>query len=448
MLLEKSKLEQYWNDTLNTLKNIIDEESFNNYIQNLQFEIIGESIILTAQNDIYRNIVNNNYLNPIKETLNKKAGIPIEVILRSAKSLKVDDNEEVKPQKPPRPNKIDDLSMPLVEEFCFDLFIVGNNNRLATATAKAVAETPGKLYNPLFIYGDSGLGKTHLMQAIGNKMREIRPDSKIFYTTAEYFTSLYVDALQNQKVENLRRRLRSYDLFLLDDIQLLVSRERTRDEFFYTFNTLYDTKKQIVLTSDKSPKDLAFDERILSRFEQGMLVDIKKPDFETRLAILQDKVRRENMSFSNDILQYLATIITDNIRKLQGALIRLMAQASLLNETITLEFAKETLDQYYNENQVIIDINRIQEKTAAYYNVTIADMIGQSRTKDIALARQVAMYLARELTELSLPSIGKAFGGRDHTTVIHSIRKIEEKFQTEPGFRQKITELSGLIVNN
>ena len=447
MLLEQSKIEEYWKDTLETLKSIINEDDFNNILNTLQYEIVGDSLILTTQNDIYKNIILNNYLKPIKESLNKKAGIPIDVILNSAKSLTVEgETPKPAPQKPGKVNKMDELSMALDEEKCFELFIVGKNNRLAAAAAEAVVKSPGKLYNPLFIYGDSGLGKTHLMEAIGNKMKETRPDFRIFFSTAEYFTSLYVDALRNGKIDAFRKRIRSYDLFLLDDIQFLLEKEQTNEEFFHTYNTLYESKKQIVLTSDRSPKDLAMDVRMRSRFEQGMFVELKKPDFETRLAILQDKVKRENMSFTHDILQYLATIITDNIRTLTGALTKLMALASLLGETITLDFAKDTLDQYYNENPTVIDINKIQEKVAQHYNVTITDLIGKSRTQNIAMARHVACYLARELTEMSLPAIGKSFGGRDHSTVINSIRVIEEKLQTEPGFREQITELSGLII--
>ncbi|MBQ7257180.1 MAG: chromosomal replication initiator protein DnaA [Abditibacteriota bacterium] len=447
MLLDQTKIEKCWIDTLNLLKDLIDEESFKNYIEPIKFEIVGDSIILTTQNDIFKNIINNNYINAIRESLQKKVGFPIDVILKSEKSLTVDEAPKQPAPKPTRINKIDELSMPLNEEFCLDLFVIGPNNRFAAAAAEAVAKSPGKMYNPLFIYGDSGLGKTHLMQSIGNRLLEYRPEAKIFYSTAEYFTSLYVNAITEKKIDSFRKRLKSYDLFLLDDIQFLLGKNQTIQEFFHTFNTLFESKKQIVLTSDRPPKDLSLDERYTSRFEQGMFTEIKKPDYETRLAILQEKVKRENMSFTNDILEYLATIITDNIRKLQGALTNLMGRASLLNENITLEFAKDILSEYYNENQVIIDINRIQEITAQFYNVSIADMIGQSRTKDITLARQVAIYFARELTELSLPAIGKAFGGRDHTTALHSTRKIEEKLQTEPGFREQITKLSGLIVN-
>ena len=234
---------------------------------------------------------------------------------------------------------------------------------------------------------------------------------------------------------------------MLDDIQFLLNKEGTVSEFFHTFNALYESGKQIVLTSDRSPNELDMDNRLISRFEQGMFTDIKHPDFETRLAILKEKSKKENINLPEDVLEYVAKIITDNIRKLQGALTRLMAQSSIYKIDIDLPYAQTILNEYYKLNEKIVDINKIQQITANYFNISITDMLSTTRTKDITLARQIAMYLCRDLTELSLPTIGKAFGGRDHTTVIHSCNKIQEKLSQEPGFRQQINELSGKILH-
>lgn len=454
MKIDKSNIEEYWVDTCDVIKTFVTEDIYNTHFKPIEIEIVEDTIILTCINDLSKSIISNNYLKSIKEIMQKRSGISFNFVLKSASPLIVNESKkesETEPtviKKQPRKNFVDELSMPLNNSFCFETFVIGNHNRLANACAESVSKTPGKTYNPLFIYGASGLGKTHLMQAIGNRMKEINPYTKVFYTTGENFTSLYVDAVRENKLGSLRKKIRNYDMFLLDDIQFLLNKEGTITEFFHTFNALYDTGKQIVLTSDRAPKDLDMDERLLSRFEQGMFTVIEKPDFETRLAILKEKCISENMAFSNEVLEYVAKLITANIRQLQGALTKLLAEASLLNKTITLEFAEETLDKYYRIGEKKpVNINTIQEKTAAYYNVTVTDLIGQSRTKDIVLARQVSMYLARELTEMSLPAIGHAYGDRDHTTVIHSCRKIEDKLKNENGFRERINELSAKMIN-
>ena len=448
--LNKDDVLLKWESTKKLIENLISNEDYTTHIEPLKVDFFNNKIILFAINDLSKQIIKNNYLKMIKELFKTQSGYNIEFILESQNVLTA--SEPIKEEKPvvvkPKQHKnYDEYSMELNNEFCFEDFIEGNNNRMAKASAISVANKPGTLYNPLFIYGDSGLGKTHLMQAIGNMVKSNQPYSKIFYSTGEHFTSLYVEAVKQNKVQAFRQKIRNYDLFLLDDIQFLVNKESTTNEFFHTFNTLFDTGKQIVLTSDRAPKELNMDERLLSRFEQGLFTDVKKPDFENRLAILQDKAKKLNTIFPNEVLEYIARLIKDNIRKLMGALTRLSAQSSLLNEEITIDFAKQVLDSYYNNNPKVIDIESIQENVAKYFNVTVTDLRGQSRTKDLVHARQIAMYLSRELTEQSLPSIGKHFGGRDHATVIHSIKKIEEQIQTDPTIKQKINEISAQIVN-
>jgi len=445
----QKNINEAWQKTLSLLETSIPSPTFNVHIKTLSVTLqTDESIALIAANDLSKEIISSSHLKAIKEIFQKILGYNANIILKVS-DINQKTTTLVTSQKTTKKKNsyLDSLSLPLKPEYCFEIFIVGAHNRLANACALAVTEKLGKTYNPLFIYGDSGLGKTHLMQAIGNRILELNPDAKIFCTTGEAFTSLYVDATRENKIPDLRKKLRNFDLFLLDDIQFLIGKNSTTEEFFHTFNTLYDTGKQIVLTSDRSPKNLDMDVRLLSRFEQGMFIDIKKPDLETRMAILKEKANREYMHFSDDVIEYIAKLIKDNIRQLQGALTKLMAQASLLNENITVEFARETLEKYYRDNTTsIIDVYTIQEKTAHFYNITIDDIVGQSRTKDIVIARQAAMYLTKELTDLSYPSIGKAFGDRDHTTVIHSCKKIEEKLQQEPEYRSTLNHISSKIV--
>jgi len=299
----------------------------------------------------------------------------------------------------------------------------------------------------LFIYGDSGLGKTHIMHAIGHEIYKLDPNFKVYFTSGEAFTSMYVDAARENKIPDLRKRFRNIDLFLLDDVQFLMGKEKTVEEFFHMFNTLYDTKKQIVLTSDRAPKELDLDIRLLSRFEQGMLADIKHPDLETRMAILKEKATKEGMSFSNDVIEYVAKLIKSNIRQLMGALTQLLAQSSLLKQEVTLDFARQVLESYYKtEGGKVVSPDFIQEKTAGFFNISKSELLGISRSKEIVMARQAAMYAAREITQMSLPAIGKAFGGRDHTTVLHSCKKIEEKLKNDPSFRQTMNELLSKMI--
>lgn len=336
---------------------------------------------------------------------------------------------------------------PLNPKYTFENFVVGPSNQLAHAAAVAVSRAPAKRYNPLFIYGGVGLGKTHLMQAIGHRVLENNPSAKVFYVSGETFLYHVVSAIREDRTAEFRRRYRSVDLWLVDDIQFIASRESTRTEadFFHTFNALYDTNKQIVISSDRPPKDLQLmDDRLRSRFEWGLIVDIKPPDRETRIAILQKKAQSEGVYVPDDVILYIANMIQSNIRILEGALIRVIAHASLTGSEITLALAKESLRDYSTgERPMDITVEMVQNAVAAYFDVDLPDLIGKGRSKEVVLARHVAMYLCRELTGSSYPEIGSKFGGRDHSTVISACEKIADMIkQNDPVVRviNEITE--------
>jgi chromosomal replication initiator protein len=329
------------------------------------------------------------------------------------------------------PTDADFASIPLNPKYTFENFVVGNSNNFAHAAAQAVSRAPAmksKEYNPLFLHGGVGLGKTHLMQAIGHRVQELNIAAEILYVSGETFLYHVVTAIREDRTAAFRRRYRNVDLWLVDDIQFIASREssRTEADFFHTFNALYETNKQIVISSDRPPKDLQLmDDRLRSRFEWGLIVDIKPPDRETRIAILQKKAESENMPIPDEVIFYIAHMIQSNIRILEGALIKVIAYASLTGRQVTLALAKESLRDYSTgERLVDITIEDIQRAAARYYDVELADLIGKGRSKEVVVARQVAMYLCRELTANSFPDIGQRFGGKDHSTVMHACDKI------------------------
>jgi len=318
--------------------------------------------------------------------------------------------------------------------YTFDMFVVGNGNRFAHAASLAVAETPATVYNPLFIYGGVGLGKTHLMQAIGYSVLKSFPKMRVLYITCEMFTNDLIDSIQTGKMQEFRNKYRSNDLLMVDDVQFLAGKERTQEEFFHTFNTLHEAGKQIVVSSDRPPKEIpTIEERLLSRFEWGLIADIQPPDFETRIAILRKKADMVEVSVPNEVLHVIASKVTSNIRELEGALIRVVAFASLSAKEISVTIVEQVLKDMINplKGRSSISIDLIKKITAEYYTVRIDDMSAKIRTKEIANARQVAMYLSRELTSSSLPKIGDEFGGRDHTTVLHAYGKIKQAIKNE-----------------
>lgn len=326
-------------------------------------------------------------------------------------------------------------------KYTFDTFVVGAANRFAHAASLAVAETPAKSYNPLFIYGGVGLGKTHLMHAIAHFVQEYHPGQKVMYLSSEKFTNEFINAIMDNKAEAFRNKYRNVDILLIDDIQFLAGKEQTQEEFFHTFNTLHEENKQIIISSDRPPREIpTLEDRLRSRFEWGLITDISPPDLETRIAILTKKAKAEGLTdVPNEVLLYIANQINTNIRELEGALTRVIAYSSLVNQDINTELATEALKDIIPNNQPKkLTAEGIQKFIGSRYNVTIPEFISKKRTKAIAYPRQIAMYLTRELTDLSYPKIGEEFGGRDHTTVIHACKKIDELIGTDEQIKNEI----------
>jgi chromosomal replication initiator protein len=332
-------------------------------------------------------------------------------------------------------------------KYMFETFVIGSSNRFAHAAAVAVAESPAKAYNPLFIYGGSGLGKTHLLHAIGHYATSLGNARAVRYVSTEEFTNDFINSLRDDKTQAFQRRYRDVDILLIDDIQFLESRERTQEEFFHTFNTLHNANKQLVITSDRSPKQLStLEDRLRTRFEWGLLADIQPPDLETRIAILQKKAAQERLSAPPDVLEFIASRIANSIRELEGALIRVTAFASLTRSPVALALAEEVLRDFIPDGSgPDITADQIMASTSDYFGVSLDDLRGHSRSRVLVNARQVAMYLCRELTDLSLPRIGQAFGGRDHTTVMHADRKIRQQMAERRSLYNQIAELTNRI---
>ncbi|MDM7830155.1 chromosomal replication initiator protein DnaA [Cellulomonas edaphi] len=332
-------------------------------------------------------------------------------------------------------------------KYLFETFVIGSSNRFAHAAAVAVAEAPAKAYNPLFIYGDSGLGKTHLLHAIGHYAQNLYPSVRVRYVNSEEFTNDFINSISEGKAGAFQRRYREVDVLLIDDIQFLQGKEQTMEEFFHTFNTLHNANKQVVITSDLPPKQLnGFEDRMRSRFEWGLITDVQPPDLETRIAILRKKAASERLEAPPDVLEYIASKISTNIRELEGALIRVTAFANLNRQQVDLSLAEIVLkDLITDEETAEITATQIIGQTAAYFGLSIDDLCGSSRSRVLVTARQIAMYLCRELTDLSLPKIGQAFGGRDHTTVMHANRKIRELMAERRSIYNQVTELTNRI---
>jgi chromosomal replication initiator protein len=330
-------------------------------------------------------------------------------------------------------------------KYTFDTFVVGHGNRFAHAASLAVAEAPAKAYNPLFIYGGVGLGKTHLMQAIAHFVYRSNRAAKVIYVTSEKFTNDLINSISSNSMESFRNKYRSADLLMIDDIQFLAGKDRTKEEFFHTFNTLHEASKQIVISSDRPPKEIpTLEERLWSRFEWGLIADIQPPDLETRIAILKKKSEMEELALPQEVLTLIATKMFSNIRELEGALIKVIAYASLTSEAITLSMAESILKDIMapSKDRSNVDITLIKKVTAEYYSIKIDDMTAKTRKREITTARQVAMYLARTLTNSSLPKIGEEFGGRDHTTVMHANDKITEELKSNPEIEEAVKAIS------
>jgi chromosomal replication initiator protein len=341
------------------------------------------------------------------------------------------------------PHPLSTVGAPLNERYVFDRFVVGPNNQLAAAATRAVAEALARMYNPLFIYGGVGLGKTHLMHAIGHAILVRDPSKRVAYISSERFTNDLIAAIQEGRMAEFRRRYREIDLLLIDDVHFLGEKERTQEEFFHTFNALHDAQRQIVMTSDRPPKEIpGLEERLVSRFEWGLVTDIKPPDFETRVAILRKKADEDQIVLADDVLEFIARNCRSNVRELEGAVIKLLAYSSLTRREVTIDLAREALGGVLSGGEAPeVTPVLIRERVAQLFGVTVDALSSKKRTKEVTMPRQVAMYLIRELLDLPLVEIGRLFGGRDHSTVIHSIQKVEEDLATDDSFHARVQAL-------
>ncbi|HSF05649.1 MAG TPA: chromosomal replication initiator protein DnaA [Methylomirabilota bacterium] len=343
---------------------------------------------------------------------------------------------------PPAPGPAPGRAEGLNPRYTFDTFVVGSSNQFAGAACQAVAELPSRAYNPLFIYGGVGLGKTHLLHAVGHQVLRLFPGTSVVYLSSERFTNELINAIRYDRTAEFRARYRNIDLLLIDDIQFISGKERTQEEFFHTFNDLYESRKQIIVSSDCSPKDIPeIEERLRSRFEWGLIADIQPPDFETRVAILKKKAAVERVRLSDDVAYLIAARIKSNIRELEGSLTRMIAFCALTGREMSVELAQEVLADLWGEEERIITIEQVQRKVSDYFGVKISDLKAKNRTKAVAFPRQVAMYLSRHLTHASLAEIGRSFGGKDHTTVLHAVDKILALTQEDPKLRKTIEGL-------
>lgn len=443
-----AQLNELWEKTLNIIKNELTEVSFNTWMKSaVPVSMNNDSIKLGVPNDFTKEILDTRYkdllINAIKLISSKKYNI--EFCILSEETAEVDKKASEDQKK--ILSVPDDMSNTLNPKYKFDSFVIGNSNRFAHAASLAVAESPAKAYNPLFIYGGVGLGKTHLMHAIGHYILTNNPKAKVVYVSSEKFTNELINSIKDDKNVEFRNKYRNVDVLLIDDVQFIAGKERTQEEFFHTFNTLHEANKQIILSSDRPPKEIpTLEDRLRSRFEWGLIADIQPPDFETRIAILKKKADVENLNISNDVMVYIASKIKSNIRELEGALIRIVAYSSLTNREVSVDLATEALkDIISNKQAKHITIDLIQDVVSSYFNLRVEDFKSQRRTRNVAYPRQIAMYLSRKLTDMSLPKIGEEFGGRDHTTVIHAYEKIAEGLKTDESLQHTVNELTKKI---
>lgn len=464
-----------WNNALKLLENDLNKPTFDTWFKATELAAYyGENIIIKVQNDFAKNNLENNYFNLIRHHLEAMLNHPVKIqfVTPQEKDQAIEqlfqqqgytEEDYTQPEDEPQavfetqaapvePVQVPIRNTGLNPKYTFDTFVVGSSNRMTHAVCLGVADNIAqakekRIYNPLFIYGGAGLGKTHLMHAIGNHILQRKPDTKITYLSSETFTNEMIDAIKDNKNKEFRDKYRHVDVLLIDDIQFLSKKEGTQEEFFHTFNTLREAEKQIVISSDRPPNEIPkLEERLRSRFNQGLLTDIQPPDLETRIAILRKKAQAENLEISNDVFDYIAENIKSNIRELEGMLTRLSAYSNLSKRKIDLNLTKECLQNLITPNEpVVITGERIQEKVAEYYQMRVEDFKAKKRTKNIAFPRQVAMYLCREMTDLSLPKIGELFGGRDHTTVIHACEKISEELRNDQTLQMTINKIKNSL---
>jgi chromosomal replication initiator protein len=441
-----NELVKLWGNALDMIRNELTEINYNTWFQCIEpYSMNSNTIILKVPNNVTKNILDDTYKPLISKSVKSLTSkiYNIEIIVNNEDALRVLNNQNKSQNKKNNIQREDLNAQVLNPKYTFDTFVIGNSNRFAHAASLAVAESPARAYNPLFIYGGVGLGKTHLLHAVGHYILGNTPEAKVMYVSSEKFTNELINSIKDDKNVAFRNKYRNIDVLLIDDIQFIAGKERTQEEFFHTFNDLYEANKQIIISSDRPPKEIpTLEDRLRSRFEWGLIADIQPPDYETRIAILKKKADMDNLDISNDVMAYIASKIQSNIRELEGALIRVVAYSSLANKEVSIDLASEALKDIISNTPKQITVDLIQDVVASYYNLRIEDFKSKRRTRNVAFPRQIAMYLSRELTDLSLPRIGDAFGGRDHTTVIHAYDKISKCIEEDESLKQTINELS------
>ena len=440
--------EELWNEVLEIVKEDTNQVSFNTWFKPLKIVAYkNNTIYLETADEFIKNTLQKRHYNFLKNAFTYVLKKDTELVF-TVPGESIDENPKKDTVNCSSGEDSDNSNSDrkLNPKYRFDNFIIGNSNRFAHAASLAVAEAPSTAYNPLFLYGGVGLGKTHLMHAIGHYILDNNPDAYVLYVTSEKFTNDLINSIKDGTNEEFRNTYRRADVLLVDDIQFIAGKESTQEEFFHTFNALHEANKQIIVSSDNPPSEIpTLEDRLRSRFEWGLIADIQPPDYETRIAILRKKAEAENYNVPDDVIQYIAQNIQSNIRKLEGALIRIYAYASLTNKKeVTLELAQEALKHLISNNKKVT-LDDIKEVVSNYYNISTEDLVSKRKTKNIAYPRQVAMYIARKLTDMSLPKLGEEFGGRDHSTVLHAYNKVEEDIENSQDAKKNIEDIISML---
>lgn len=452
--LTVEQLVTLWQKVLDDIEKKLSKPSFETWLQSTKISSLEDDLLtIVAPNEFARDWLESRYSSLIQDTVYDIVGEKLSIKFITPLTVSesnINDGPTINHNKIAINEEDFSQSKPILNpKYLFDTFVIGSGNRFAHAASLAVAEAPAKAYNPLFIYGGVGLGKTHLMHAIGHYVIEHKNDAKVLYISSENFTNEFINSIRDNKTVEFRNKYRNIDVLLIDDIQFLAGKEQTQEEFFHTFNALHEANKQIIISSDRPPKEIpTLEDRLRSRFEWGLITDVQPPDLETRIAILRKKAKAENLDIPNEVMIYIANQIDTNIRELEGALIRVVAYSSLINKDMSADLAAEALrDIIPSAKPRIISINDVQKEVAAHFNLKLDDFKAKKRTKSVAYPRQIAMYLVRELTDYSLPKIGEEFGGRDHSTVIHAYEKISNQLKTDAELDKTIKKLKNSIQN-
>ena len=447
-------IEKNWDQILEKVKEDyeITNVAFNTWLKPLKIYSVEDNKItlLVTNESIAVTLIRKKYALPLQVVIEEMTGEPYEIDFVMQGQVPQKKATAAPLNKKPGNISKEENHSNLNPNYTFDSFVVGNNNRFAHSASLAVAEQPGEIYNPLFLYGGVGLGKTHLMHSIAHYIQENIPEMKVLYVTSETFTNEVIDGIRNGTMQKLREKYRNTDVLLVDDVQFIIGKESTQEEFFHTFNELHVAKKQIIISSDRPPKEMVtLEERIRSRFEWGLTADIGSPDYETRMAILRKKIEQDNFYMDDEILNYIAVNLKSNIRELEGALNKLFAYANLEQKEITMEIAQKELENLINPDvKKEVTPQLIMEVVAEHFNISVDQIMSKSRTKDIALPRQIVMYLCKNMTSLPLESIGRLIGGRDHSTILHGVNKVKDEFDRDKDFKQTVETIQKKINPN